>query len=68
MNEDRFLTDAGVSYLKAAEQAERENKPETEIVEYLNNAKNALEKVIRLDLDTVRINLRNINSKLTSYQ
>jgi len=68
LNEDRFLTDVGVSYLKAAEQAERENKPKTEIIGYFINAKDALEKVERLDLDTVRKNLRNINSKLIVYQ
>lgn len=68
LNEDRFLTDAGVSYLMAAEQAEKENLPKEKIREYLNAAKEALEKVQSLDLKTVKKNLQIIDSKLKSYQ
>ena len=68
LNADRFLTDIGVSYLKAAEQGEKEQKPREEIIKYLNNAKDALEKVERLDLKTVHKNLHIIRSKLISYQ
>ena len=68
LNEDRFLTDIGVSYLMAAEIAEKQNKPKEDIITYLNNGQSALEKVKKLDLKIVKQNLQIISYMLKKYQ
>jgi len=64
---DRLLTDAGVSYLKAAEEAERRGAPPQEIKTLLENSREHLEKVKRLNPAVTRENLEIIEEKLRRF-
>ena len=52
--------------MKAVEQAEKNNTRE-DVINYLNKAKEALEKVEKLEIKNVNQNLKNINLKLNNY-
>jgi tetratricopeptide (TPR) repeat protein len=67
LTQDRLLTDAGVSYLKAAEDAEKGGAPAEEARMLLENAKGHLEKVEGLNPAMARENLKIIERKLMNF-